>query len=334
MLVDLMNRQTYLHDVTLLVINDEVDDGLLARVSEKVKICRFGRKPGSNPLKLMLRLNMFILRRNPDVIHLHSHKLSGLVKVMNSRVLFTVHDLGIPMTYLSGRQMCAISEAVRVDVKSREPKARIVTVYNGIETSDIKYNNHRHISPDTFRIVNVGRLEPDKKGQDILIQALGILLKRGRAAEVTFIGDGSGRECLKRMAEEYGLAERVTFTGSLSRAEIYSSLCDYDIMCHPARYEGFGLTVAEGMTAGLPLVIPEGGGPWEVAANGKFAHTFRNSDAADCASAIEDVMDNYEQACATAEAARHYAISNYSMDAMDNNYDRIYIAIISRNFPQ
>ncbi|MDA8155868.1 MAG: glycosyltransferase [Actinomycetota bacterium] len=45
-----------------------------------------------------------------------------------------------------------------------------------------------------------------------------------------------------------------SFLGPMNRARIYENLCNYDLLVHPSRYEGFGLTVLEGIAAGLPAL--------------------------------------------------------------------------------
>ncbi len=82
----------------------------------------------------------------------------------------------------------------------------------------------------------------NKKGQDILINAISILKKRNiKNIEVSFIGTGNDIHILKQMADNLGVSEQIHFLGLKDRQYIYSHLKEYDLMCHPARYEGFGL---------------------------------------------------------------------------------------------
>ncbi len=74
---------------------------------------------------------------------------------------------------------------------------------------------------------------------------------------------------LEDMASESGITDSVFFHGGLSRRELYGSLCTYDIMVHPARTEGFGLVIAEGLAAGLKMVVSDIAGPVEVVDGGR-----------------------------------------------------------------
>lgn len=330
MLVDIANEQIAQGlDVGILIINNCVNESLIVNLVPEVAVYRFNRRPGSMPLWLLAKLNNFVMRNRPDIVHLHNHKLNGLLFVKSSATLYTVHDQHMPMTYARRNRMAAISEAVRADVLNRVPNAVIRTISNGIHPEDIERRPAR--MPDkSFRLVQVGRLDSQKKGQDILIKALAELTRRGRNVHVCLIGDGKDRELLKELAEREGVADLVDFRGNLSRKEIYSSLKDFDAMCHPSRYEGFGLTVAEGMAAGLPLIVPSEGGPWEVVDYGRYCRSFETGDHIACADAIEWVMDHYPAALKTADSAVEYVWNNYSVSSMVRNYIDYYTEILNR----
>ncbi len=329
MLVDIVNEQASRgHEVELLIVNSGVDEEILSHVSQTVTITKFNRTEGSMPLLLMVRLNLFALRRNPDIIHLHTHKLTGLLRVRRSTTVYTVHDLRTPMTYCYANHMAAISDAVKEDVLARVKNAKIRVISNGINLDTIE-RRHENTHPNTFHIVQVARLFADKKGQDILIDALAQLLKRGYQADITFIGEGRDLEMLQQQAEQLGIADKVHFTGNLVRKEVYSTLKNYDLMCHPSRFEGFGLTIAEGMAAGLPLALPEGGGPWEVADRGRLCESFISGNATSCADAIARIIDNYPAALKRADEAIKHVDAKYSVSRMVSDYERYYTDLIS-----
>lgn len=324
MLVDIVNAQVGNGDrVTLLVVNDEVNQALMSKLDPRVEIVLMRRRQGSRPLLMMLRLNLIISRLHPDVIHVHHHKFCRLVVSHSNRLVLTVHDMGTAMHYASGKRMIAITDSVRDDVLKRVPAARVSTVLNGIRMGAIKRRN-RGQHPGVFRIVQVARLMYEKKGQDILIKALGILSRKGvKNIEVTFIGGGPELSYLQQLARDEGVADRVRFEGLKDRDYIYSHLADYDAMCHPSRYEGFGLTVAEGMAAGLPLLVTEGDGPWEVADHGRLCYSFANGNAEACAEALERLTSDYPAALRMAEEALQYVV-RYDICRTVAEYDSYY----------
>lgn len=330
MLVDIANEQAKRgHDVEILIVNNRVDPAVIAGIAPAVTVHRFNRREGSNPLWLMARLNMFVLRRRPDIVHLHDHNLNALLRVKRSATLYTVHALNLPVAYARRNPLAAISEAVRDDLEARVPGATIRTIPNGIHTEAIARRHEGAMPGKTFRIVQVGRLDSETKGQDILIKALAELTNRGHRASVCFMGGGADEPFLRQLARDEGVADLVEFRGNMARTEIYASLKDFDAMCHPSRFEGFGLTIAEGMAAGLPVIVPEHGGPWEVAGQGTLCESFTSGNPAACADALERVIGNYPAALTRAQAAIAHIRTHYSIAATAASYLDYYRALLA-----
>ena len=79
------------------------------------------------------------------------------------------------------------------------------------------------------------------------------------------------------------------------------------------------------MAAGLPLVIPDRGGPFEVADGGRLAEVFPLGDAAGCADAVMRVIDNYPEALRRAEQGRERVCNMYSVKRLVQQYRQIYM---------
>lgn len=62
-----------------------------------------------------------------------------------------------------------------------------------------------------------------------------------------------------RTARALGLARRVDFVGAVPDSERDRLLAAADVLVHPARYEGYGMAVAEALVHGLPVVTTTGG---------------------------------------------------------------------------
>lgn len=329
MLVDIMNGQVKRgHRVTLLIVNDRESAQVMNAVDPAVDIVRFRRREGAAPLLMMARLNMAIARLRPDIVHVHHEKFCRLVRLRRSRMIYTVHALNITMEYSAGTAMAAITDVVADDIRGRLPGADVTTVPNGIIVADVARRPEG--MPHTFRLVQVGRLEPELKGQDIAIRALGILKRRGTDnVEISFIGTGSGLDSLRRLAENEGVARQIHFEGMRDRGYIYSRLCHYDAMIHSSRYEGFGLTVAEGMAAGLPLILTDHDGPWEVADHGRLCLSAEKGNAESFADAIAALIADYPTALNRAQEALDY-VRRFDISHTIEAYDRLYDKVIRK----
>lgn len=326
MLIDIANEQAKTQEVYVVIVNDSYQKFLIDKFTSKVKLIFNNRKPNSRSLWPIIRLNWTLMKLRPDVVHIHNGILPKVIIPLVSRGLFlTVHALRIPLKDVRrGMKLIAISEAVKEDVLSRG-SYDIVTIPNGIDIDAIE-KREQHGLNGKMKIIQVGRLDAPKKGQDILIDAVSILNKRGiNSIEVTFIGEGASEKVLKNQAEEKSIADRVLFLGLRDRAYVYSHLKDYDIMCHPSRYEGFGLTVAEGMAAMLPVLVSDDGGPYEIIEHGKYGMTFKMESAEDCANRIEYIYNHYQEALGLVTEAYENIRKNYSIERMVKEYLEYYM---------
>jgi glycosyltransferase involved in cell wall biosynthesis len=112
-----------------------------------------------------------------------------------------------------------------------------------------------------FRIVFVGTLEVPYKGLDVLIRALARCLRAGLDAELVVIGSGRQGPAFASLAGSVGVADRVTFLGSLPAGEaIRQQLDASDLFVLPSRVEGLPRAMVEAMARGLPCIGTRVGG--------------------------------------------------------------------------
>jgi len=88
-------------------------------------------------------------------------------------------------------------------------------------------------------------------------------------ARLLVAGGGPLLRSLKEHAERLGLQGRVAFTGYVPEAEKAEHFNLADVFLFPSAMEGFGLTVAEAMASGLPVVGSDRGSIPELVADGE-----------------------------------------------------------------
>ncbi len=338
MLVNIANEQAAAGaDVSVIVINDLVDPTLESALSAKVALYKLRRKVGSkNPLPV-LRLNALLARLRPDVVHIHHMNVNRFVYLPSARrrMMCTVHAMcntyGPESPSAGGHfPFIAISDAVRDDLKDKYG-IDAVTVHNGIDVSHMRRRVPAAAPKAEFRIVQIGRLIHEVKGQDILIEALAILVGRGvRNVSVDFIGEGPSGQYLKDMAERLGVSDRISFLGNRPQSYVFGHLCDYDLLVQPSRKEGFGLTVAEAMVACVPVLVSDSQGPAEVVGFGSRGDMFETGNAAACADAIGRIMRDGPDA-GRVEQAREYIVGNYSVSRTARRYLELYAELLPQS---
>jgi glycosyltransferase involved in cell wall biosynthesis len=136
----------------------------------------------------------------------------------------------------------------------------------------------------------VGRLAPEKNWETLL-QAVAKAYARHPDLRLVLIGDGPSRESLQGLASELGIAERVTFTGSIPFGEIPSYLKAADFFSFASVTETQGLATMEAMAAGLPIVAVDGSGTRDIAEHGKEGFLVENDPDA-LAKGIDDLLSD------------------------------------------
>lgn len=129
-----------------------------------------------------------------------------------------------------------------------ELQSRIVAVPNAISPAFLEP------APETVRrrrIVGVGRLT-DVKNYGVLIEAWALLADKHPDWSVEIYGSGPKRKELQARIHELSLEESVRLMSHSS--EIKQIYLESEIMAHPALFEGFGLSVAEALALGCPVV--------------------------------------------------------------------------------
>lgn len=328
MLVDIVNHQVIIgHEVSLIVINDSYSNELLSKVDKRVHLIMLRRAPSSSNPLYVIRLNLLISRIKSDVIHLHNESIIKLLFI-KSPIFLTVHSLNIKLSNACKKivELIAISEAVKEDIEQHYPQLyHVKVISNGIRVDDIQRKQVYGIR-GVMKVVQVGSIIPFIKGQDLLIEALSLLKNRGLVSiEVSFIGEPYEKDALTNKAHELNVEKQIRFLGLKDRDYIYSHLKDYDLMCHPSRYEGFGLTVAEGIAAGLPVLVPDADGPYEIIQQGKWGYTFKKGDAYSLADSLQDIYEHYhERITSVVDNAYFHVKQNYSIESMVAQYIQEY----------
>ncbi|HLV81541.1 MAG TPA: glycosyltransferase family 4 protein [Chthonomonadaceae bacterium] len=143
---------------------------------------------------------------------------------------------------------------------------KVVVQRNGVDGERFRLQDRQEVCArlglpaDRRLICCVGNLVP-VKGQDVLIEAMGLL--RGTedlCVNLALIGGGERMEALQARARELGIAERVRFLGRRRHEEVPDWIGASDVYCLPSRNEGCPNVVLEALACGRPVVASNVGG--------------------------------------------------------------------------
>ncbi len=184
------------------------------------------------------------------------------------------------------RRFCARADYViapslhtRDELRHGGVKARFAVVPSGIQPPVVRFEARSEmrtgigLDDQTPLILYLGRLGPEKR-LDVLLQAVALLRDRslpGDAANfrLGIVGEGQCRPTLETLVADLGIQRHVFFPGAVPHSQIGDWYAAGDVFSLPAPAETQGLVLLEAMSAGLPCVAADYGGPKEIVVQGK-----------------------------------------------------------------
>ena len=216
-----------------------------------------------------------------------------------------------------GRRGIVVS-APQIDDSARFlgcPKSRLRCVANGVD-------------PDRFRFVPripsrrpgiavVGSLSPVKR-PELAVRAFDVLAGAIPGARLVFAGDGPLRPMLENHCAGSEGGGAVTFAGN--RGGVAGILKKCDLLWHPSRSEGFGLAVAEAMSAGLPVIAADVEGIRELVVPGETGALVSFEDPTAVAEVSAALLSDPAWYGRMALAARRRIEEQFRLDRMVEGY--------------
>lgn len=181
----------------------------------------------------------------------------------------------------------ATSEAEYAEIRGFGLRQPVAIIPNGIDLPELAPT-----AASSYRervVLSLGRIHPIK-GLDRLLRAWAKLEAASPEWQLRIVGpaEGSHDRELRALAEQLGL-ERVSIEAPIYGDAKSATYCDADLFVLPSANENFGVSVAEALAAGTPVVSTRGA-PWA------------GLDAEGCGWWIEHGIDPLAAALATAMA--------------------------------
>ena len=233
------------------------------------------------------------------------------------------------LTYSFASALVAISATTRDELISGYglPKERMGIIPVGVDAAVFRPLPAEEKIPDS--ILFVGRLD-QRKGVDLLVQALPAVLKQVPNATLYLIGKGPLRQRLYAEAAELGLAERVVFLGAIPDAELPGWYNRCTVMAVPSLLEGLGITVLEGLACGIPIVGTAVPGLSAVLRNNENGLLVESGAKADLAEKLALVLQNAALRKQLSLAGPQLVQRDFSWDIIVARYLLLFAALIKR----
>ncbi len=142
--------------------------------------------------------------------------------------------------------------------------AHVQTVPNGVFLDEFRplpaKDAFHHAHPELQRqpyILFLARLH-EVKGLDLLADAFASITPELANVRLVIVGpDFGARDALVEQTRRLGIADRVHLIGPLYARDRIAAYAGAACFCLPSKHESFGISVAEAMACGVPVVVSE-----------------------------------------------------------------------------
>ena len=231
-------------------------------------------------------------------------------------------------------RIVVLSEAMRAEIARLDPShaERASVIPGGIDTDRFRPGEATADAwadggtPVLFAarrlVASVGALE--------LVEAIARAREALPDLRLAIAGDGPIARDVARRIVELGLTAHVRLLGRVGDAELVDWYRRADAVVMPAqRFEGFGLSTAEALACGTPVIATPVGANPEVA--GRLGRRFLAADPspAAIAAAIVDVCGDALFLRESADRARAICVPSYGWASVASAYEAVYSSILS-----
>lgn len=215
----------------------------------------------------------------PDVIHSHALFMGGVIAFHLSELFLipfchTEHASGLVHNkYEYNRHDIKLlrevySRANKVFFVSSFVRNKISQFYS-LDSSNFKvlgnmvskqfFDAVPNKKKEMFHYVIIGSLIPIK-GIELLLHSWIKLILIYPHSRLTIAGDGYLKEELKTLSSALGVTQSVIWKARLTREGVLKEMKNAHVVVSSSRLETFGLTIAEALSVGIPVVVTSSGG--------------------------------------------------------------------------
>lgn len=274
--------------------------------------------------------------REKKIAHLHAH--FGTVSTTVARIAARLAGITYSFTAHAKDIFFDYDQPVHLDLKLRDATAaitvsefnvaylrsqfgpdaeRVVRIYNGLDLERFAYAEPR---PEATEILAVGRLV-EKKGFDVLVDAIATLRDQGLDARCRIIGGGEEVARLTDRIRQAGLQDRVMLAGPLPQSaviEVMRGAAVFACRCvvgKDGNRDGMPTVLLEAMALGTPCIATNVTGVPELVRDGETGLCVPEGDAGALAAGLARLLDDAALRARFSRSARTLIESEFDVTA-------------------
>lgn len=297
------------------------------------------------------RYGWAMLRRRPDVVHLHMGAYGSFVRkavlvwlAAAARVPVLVHVHGsdfdfwhdglprparavIRATLERAAVVVALGDRWADRLRVIAPRAEVVTVPNAVRVPAARPDRSGvdRTGDGPVRVVFLGEIG-ERKGAFTLLETWAKLAAEPDllgGARLTMAGD-KGTERAEALIAELGIGSSAEVRSWLSPAEVGELLAGADVFVLPSRSEGQPIALLEAMAHGLAVVVSNVGGIPEMISDNESGLLVPADDPDALGAALRAVLTDAPLRARLGAAARQRVLDRFDLNVVWRRFDALY----------
>lgn len=308
-------------------------------------------------LSLAVKITEVAETHGLDVIHVHyaiphatcAYLAREMLRPRRLRVVTTLHGTDITLVGVQpsfhkvvrfsideSDHVTAVSEFLRQrTIESFAPRRPIEVIPNFVDTDRFRPRSERG-STCSLRssglpiVLHASNFRP-VKNIPFVLQTFAKIRERV-PCRLVMVGDGPERFPAQQLTRALGLESDVVFLGVQEAME--DLMAQADLVLLPSQHESFGLTALEAMSSGVPVIATDRGGTTEVIVSGVSGYLSDPTDIEGMAELGAKVLTDRNLSRAMGDAARARVVSEFSLNAVVERYERLYLDVCEAECPR
>ena len=190
---------------------------------------------------------------------LHNHSTWGRHEPLRNLMKFFLRPTA--KWFATEYAACSLRAAEWMYGKRKVKRGKVTVINNAIDLDRFAFRPETRARireengwGEDFIVGHIGRFMK-QKNHEFLVNIFAEVVKQEPRARLVLVGDGELRPKVVRQVEKLGLAERVSFVGTVANPEDYYQA--FDAFAVPSRYEGLGLVCIEAQVTGLSCLFSD-----------------------------------------------------------------------------
>lgn len=292
-----------------------------------------------------LRLLRLFAAIRPHIVHVHSRrgadlwggpagKIAGAKTVVTRRVDNPERPLGACAKYRMYDRVVAISREVSAVLeRAGVPRGKVACIPSAVDADQFRPNGDNAwfrqefgITPDQQTVGMIAQFI-ERKGHMEALQAFAALRRKCPETRLVFFGRGPLMGRIQEAAARMGLVEACIFAGF--RNDLERILPCLDVVFHPARMEGLGVSLLQASASGVPVVAAPVGGIPEIVSHGKTGLLVPAEESPAMAEAVAGLLRERQWAHRLGRNGREKVCREFSIDAMVSGNQAVYRRLLA-----